>query len=556
MGNVTSEQYQKQYLSFVQRVQAKHVDEIQAIFDRFSNRQASISLENLDLFFDSLLETIAPSYTAEKRQILKDGWKTNRVELTKSQLSNEINNQIVTEFSFSMSPLKQHCIAGVKATMPVAVQINSPISSTTISSPPLCMVCVLDVSGSMMGDKLKFAKRAVCKVIKHLTLQDTFHFITYESRVHAIVQNGDLSDKADLKATVRAQRANGGTNICDALKAAATLIQDSPLGDNAQKRIFLFSDGDANEGSITDAPGLSELAKQLHASSGAVISTFGLGRDYNEAVMSGIAKNSLGEYYFIESAASIPVTMSKSIHGVLSLYGTNASLTLRGRGDGIVSKVFGKYANHDLSKPISIGDLRNNDKKRIIVELELSCKASTDIEQIVCEGTLTYDKIESENQKITNTVSHQLKINFSINEATVAASPQDNFVFIGLVMQRVASIDREIIGYLDRGDYDNSIRLKEQSLQILKDALPFDNDGKLPKVIQRVEAVLRDLSKKKNIAAVRKTVDYEAACEECDDDYGYACRSDSDEDCYSDEDLQAADAWSDNSYDSCSEEDY
>jgi hypothetical protein len=57
-------------------------------------------------------------------------------------------------------------------------------------------------------------------------------------------------------------------------------------------------------------------------------------------------------------------------------------------------------------------------------------------------------------------------------------------------------------------------------LEILQNALPFDDECKLSKVIQRVEAVLKDLQQKKNISAVRKTVDYEAAREECDDCYG------------------------------------
>ena len=42
--------------------------------------------------------------------------------------------------------------------------------------------------------------------------------------------------------------------------------------------------------------------------------------------MSGIAKNGEGEYYFIAAASDIPVTMSKAIHGLLDLYGTNAQL--------------------------------------------------------------------------------------------------------------------------------------------------------------------------------------------------------------------------------------
>jgi len=94
---------------------------------------------------------------------------------------------------------------------------------------------------------------------------------------------------------------------------------------------------------------------------------------------------------------------------------------------------------------------------------------------------------------------------------------------------------------LDKRDYDRSIDLKTKSLELLNDALAFDTHNSLPKVIQRVENVLKTLKEKKDHAAIRKLVDYEACCEEEDDDWGYMCRSDSDDGCYSDEDLQDAD---------------
>ena len=92
-------------------------------------------------------------------------------------------------------------------------------------------------------------------------------------------------------------------------------------------------------------------------------------------------------------------------------------------------------------------------------------------------------------------------------------------------------------------------------MDLLKEAEQFDDEGSLPKVIARVEEVLNTLKQRKDHATVRKLVDYEACREEEDDDAGYRCRSDSDDGCYSDDDLDL-DIDDLDDFDSCSDDDY
>ena len=111
-------------------------------------------------------------------------------------------------------------------------------------------------------------------------------------------------------------------------------------------------------------------------------------------------------------------------------------------------------------------------------------------------------------------------------------------------MQKVAIMDREIISLLDKNDFEGAIALKQKCLELLLDAEKHDSDNSLPKVIARVKEVLETLKSKKDRAAVRKLVDYEACREEDDDDHGYECFSDSDEGCYSD-DMENSDPFDD-----------
>ena len=101
--------------------------------------------------------------------------------------------------------------------------------------------------------------------------------------------------------------------------------------------------------------------------------------------------------------------------------------------------------------------------------------------------------------------------------------------FFRLLIVFLDNQDRDIIALLDKGKQKEAIELKEQTITKLQAALPFDSNNYLPKVIARAETLLTSMKSKKEKAAVRKMVDYEAKCEEECDDWGYVCYSDSDE---------------------------
>jgi len=536
-SNSNSNDFQTQNSKFMQRAEIKHISQVTDLFIELTG-SIDIPLNNIQQkqFCNGIIELIAPQYTDDKKEILSNGWCNNDI-LHYNDIKKQIQKYFVTEFQFSSSTLKSHYPCGVKNIVTAALQIETPLPDITRNIPPVAIACVLDRSGSMSGSKLKFAIRSVCKVIKHLTIKDTFHLVIYDNNVDVLINNGDLSDKDSLKNIVKRIKTGGSTNIGDALSKASLLLCDTTLSNTSLKRIFLFSDGDANNGAIQSAEGLTKLSESIHKDNNITISTFGLGQNFNEAIMNGIAKGGAGDYYFIESAKDIPITMSKAIHGLLDLYGTKAELLLRGKGDGIINKVYGKFSECDLSLPIILGDLYGNDRKKLLLDIEVSSKTPNNDKQIICEATLKYNKINNNttsSEDIISTISCPISIILTDNEDLIRNSSQNNTVYIAQIMQKTAAIDREIVKLLDKQDYDNAIIRKQQSLDLLLDAQQYDDDLSLPVVITRVENILKSLKERKNHSAIRKLVDWEACNEEDDCEYGYMCRSDSDDDCYSD----------------------
>jgi len=138
------------------------------------------------------------------------------------------------------------------------MRVRTPADDGEETRPPVSVACVLDRSGSMGGKKLDYAKRACKKLVKHLQVGDTLHFITYDDRVNTIFENGDLSDagKEATKRYIDDVCPGSTTNLHGGLQRAATLLGSradldgkapAPVDDSKQvRRIFLFSDGLVN----------------------------------------------------------------------------------------------------------------------------------------------------------------------------------------------------------------------------------------------------------------------------------------------------------------------
>ena len=77
------------------------------------------------------------------------------------------------------------------------------------------MVIVLDRSGSMQGQKLKDARRAVLKLLSNLSAKDRFAMVTYSDGVQIASKlvNVTQDSRVHLVTAVNSIRAGGGTNL-------------------------------------------------------------------------------------------------------------------------------------------------------------------------------------------------------------------------------------------------------------------------------------------------------------------------------------------------------
>ncbi|KAH3766761.1 Protein lifeguard 2 [Pelomyxa schiedti] len=425
-------------------------------------------------------------------------------------------------------PGYNHALRGVVNKIEVLLQVAT--GKVVIARPALELALVVDRSGSMQGPRIKNAKRAVKKVIKHLEPTDAIHLVTYDSTARTVFQNGDLTQKETLKERVRNLVASGGTSIMTGLIAGYNCISVQPTERTAvaakMQRLMLFSDGE-------DSPdGLHDKAKEMLERRGITTTTFGIGDGVNTALMQGISTGGKGEYFFIADCKSIPATMSKAIHGLLGTIGTSATIQVQGKNGAIVSKVFG-HDERELISGIQIGDLHEDSTKQILLQLELgsetASRASPGVK--ILEFTLAYTSTSS---GALAEMTGSVDITFTEDKRLMQErNPQ---VTVALAIQNAATMDAEISQLLTRGNKAEAITMKEALLTSLRATAAIDKTGRIAKLITRADKVLAEMkASRKSTQVMAKKASFHAKCDADDDDFGFSSGSDSDSGAYSDE---------------------
>ncbi|MEE8523527.1 MAG: VIT and VWA domain-containing protein, partial [Thermoanaerobaculia bacterium] len=151
---------------------------------------------------------------------------------------------------------------------------------------------LLDCSGSMIGDSIDQAKRALALSIRALEEDDTFNVVRFGSSFKSLWRNPrPFGERTLEEATRYIEKAGadlGGTEIMAPLKKLLTLRRDP----DRRRQILLLTDGEvANEHEI------AELAGE-HAEN-ARIFTFGIGAGSSEYLVRELARVTRGAAEFI-----------------------------------------------------------------------------------------------------------------------------------------------------------------------------------------------------------------------------------------------------------------
>lgn len=211
------------------------------------------------------------------------------------------------------------------------VHVRLSLRSTTEAAterPPLAVVVVLDVSGSMRGKLIQSARDAATALVDKLDAKDQFSLVTFSTEAHVLVPLGVVGAQRDkLKKTIEGITEGGGTNIGEGLNLGYAEAQKKEVKSDAVKVVMLLSDGRANDG-ITDRRKLSQLSLRAFEN-GIQTSSFGLGSDFDGPLMSQIASDGAGGYYYLPDSSQISKALTTELDKRLDPVATAVEVRVR-----------------------------------------------------------------------------------------------------------------------------------------------------------------------------------------------------------------------------------
>lgn len=191
--------------------------------------------------------------------------------------------------------------------------LNSPLSADPGSRPPLDLEVAVDVSGSMgSAGKIDFVRQGLNLLVDGLKDGDRFGLVTYNDGVQAPFPMADITgNRPALHAIVNGLTAGGGTNFYGGLERGFQELQKS-YDSGRQNRVILLSDGQPTAGD-TNQDDILSMSKGYN-SDGMGLTTIGLGTSFNAALMSKLALQADGNYYFLEDSGAVSDVFTEELN--------------------------------------------------------------------------------------------------------------------------------------------------------------------------------------------------------------------------------------------------
>lgn len=188
---------------------------------------------------------------------------------------------------------------------------------------PLDVAFVLDRSGSMSGEKLDLAKEAVDVAVSLLHDEDRVALVTFDNEVEVpqTLTAATGRAKAALRLALHGIDAAATTNLSGGWLAGCQELATAADGDRDRRlrRALLLTDGLANVG-ITAPAELMHHATQLRLR-GVTTTALGVGLDFDEVVLSGMAEAGGGNFRYIGHPRELRAFFEREIGELLRVVG-------------------------------------------------------------------------------------------------------------------------------------------------------------------------------------------------------------------------------------------
>jgi Ca-activated chloride channel family protein len=243
------------------------------------------------------------------------------------------------------------------------IDLKADAAERRVERAPLAMAIVLDTSGSMGGEKIEEAKRSAIQMVREMRDDDEIAFVRYASDtelVQPLARVGAVREQ--LVARIGVLAAGGGTNIPPALSQGLAALSLASAG--RVKRVVLASDG------LDSTRQMAEQVARDASARGVTVSSMGIGLDFDEGYMGGVAVAGHGNFAFVKDASALATFLHRELTETATTMAQSVTARVRlPEGFRFVQAMGGTGRVEGGDLVLSVGSMFAGDERRVIVEL-------------------------------------------------------------------------------------------------------------------------------------------------------------------------------------------
>jgi len=230
-----------------------------------------------------------------------------------------------------LAPVGFHYEVGDAPWNPANRLIKIGMKAKTIQAkdvPPLNLVFLIDVSGSMYGgNRLPLVKEALNLLATQLRPQDKVSIVTYNWTIKVLLEAASGADTGKIKAVTDSLAADGGTMGGPGIQTAYDIALKHFIKGGVN-RVILSTDGDFNIG-MSDTAQLKAYV-ETQAKKGVAITIHGYGMgNFKDHRLETIADNGNGNYAYIDYLAEADKAFRMQLLGTLVIVAKDVKLQLK-----------------------------------------------------------------------------------------------------------------------------------------------------------------------------------------------------------------------------------
>jgi Ca-activated chloride channel family protein len=366
--------------------------------------------------------------------------------------------------------------------------------------PPVNLAVVLDRSGSMEArGKLDYAKKAGALIVDNLQKIDRLAVVEYDDHITVIWPSAPVESPEMIKRQIDSLTPRGSTNLTGGMMKGV----DEVLGHltaGQVNRVLLLTDGLANQG-ITHPVEIKRLVREARQK-GVIISTLGLGLEYNEDLLQAIAESSTGHYYYIENPVQLTGIFQQELTSLFATVAQQVRVTFTPSDAVERVEFFGYQADAaDGGSRVALEDLFAGEKRSLLMRIQLKPLAEGPAE--VGQLTLSYVQTDGKEAK-------ELRAPITVTASTDPVLVKDSYNKRVQVEAAMIEADR---------DYDSAVKLYEKGkkdearkqlasladrLQTLNTTAPDARLGKRAEGLRLDERAMADVQDAAGISSMLK----------------------------------------------------